>query len=179
MKNQKTKVLRVIISSLLVLAVTFVAGVNTVNAASTRHSVALAVLADVDAISGHLKDDRAERLNAYFAKRDMPLYGYGEKFVEVADKYDMDWRLLPAIGVRESSGGKHMMNNNPFGWGSAKIPFKNFDESIEEVGSNISGNDEDTNRYYGTKSIYKKLWYYNGTVMPSYPNEVIAIMNLF
>ena len=65
--------------------------------------------------------DQAQRLDAYFDKYDMPLSGYGIEFVRAAKKYNVDWRLIAAIGVRESSGGKHMMNNNPFGWGSAKI----------------------------------------------------------
>jgi len=124
-------------------------------------------------------DDRAERLNAYFAKRNMPLEGYGAKFIEVADAYEMDWRLLPAIGVRESSGGKHLMNNNPFGWGSAKIKFDDFDHSIEEVAANISGHDEDTARYYKDKTVFQVLWAYNGSVMPTYPKEVMNIMNMF
>lgn len=124
-------------------------------------------------------DDRADRLDAYFAKRNMPLEGYGAKFIEVADAYEMDWRLLPAIGVRESSGGKHMMNNNPFGWGSAKIKFDDFSEAIEEVAANISGNDKDTARYYKDKTVFQVLWAYNGTVMPTYPKEVMNIMKMF
>jgi hypothetical protein len=123
-------------------------------------------------------DERAERIDAYFEKRGMPLTGYGAKFVEVADKYGIDWRLLPAIGVRESSGGKHLMNNNPFGWGSAKIPFTDFNDAIEVVAYNLSGNNPNTARYYKDTDSYKKLWYYNGTVMPTYPDEVIAIMNM-
>lgn len=130
-------------------------------------------------IANTIVDDRAARLDAYFAKRDMPLEGYGAKFIEVADAYDMDWRLMPAIGVRESSGGKHLMNNNPFGWGSAKIKFANFDAAIEELGANISGNDKDTARYYKDKTVFQVLWAYNGTVMPTYPKEVMNIMKMF
>lgn len=125
------------------------------------------------------KDERASRIDAYFAKREMPLTGFGETFVEVADAYDIDWRLLPAIAVRESSGGKHLLNKNPFGWGSCKIKFSNFDEAIEEVGKNLSGNDPDTAKYYADKTTYQILWAYNGTVIHSYPKEVIAIMGMF
>lgn len=125
------------------------------------------------------KDERASRIDAYFAKREMPLAGYGEKFVEVADAYDVDWRLLPAIAVRESSGGKRLLNKNPFGWGSCKIKFNDFDEAIEEVGRNLSGNDPDTAKYYADKTTSQILWVYNGTVIHSYPKEVIAIMGMF
>lgn len=124
-------------------------------------------------------DDRATRLNSFFADRNMPLAGYGDELVAAADKYALDWRLVAAIGIRESSGGKHLMNNNPFGWGSAKIPFKNFSEAIVEVTKNLAGADEDTAKYYKDRTLEKKLWFYNGSVMPEYTGEVIAIMNRF
>lgn len=124
-------------------------------------------------------DNRAERLDTFFKERNMPLEGYGKELVAAADKYKLDWRLIAAIGIRESSGGKHLMNNNPFGWGSAKIPFKNFSEAIEEVTKNVAGADEDTAKYYKDRTLEKKLWFYNGSVMPAYTGEVIAIMNRF
>lgn len=123
--------------------------------------------------------DKASRLDAYFEKRNMPLAGYGIEFVRAANKYDIDWRLIAAIGVRESSGGKHMMNNNPFGWGSARIKFADFSEAIDVVTSNLGGFNPSTARYYKDADIDKKLWYYNGSVIHSYPGEVKAIMEMF
>jgi len=122
--------------------------------------------------------EKAKRIDAYFSKRDMPLAGYGIEFVRAANKYNVDWRLIAAIGVRESSGGKHMMNNNPFGWGSAKIKFDDFSEAIDVVTSNLGGFNPNTARYYKNADTKKKLWYYNGTVMPTYPAEVINIMEM-
>lgn len=139
-------------------------------------------LAEQNAIAEALKAkedlEKAQRIDAYFEKRDMPLAGYGMEFVQAAEKYNIDWRLLPAIGVRESSGGKHLMNNNPFGWGSAKIPFADFAEAIEVVAMNLGGGNPNTARYYKDADTKKKLWYYNGTVMPKYPAEVIEIMEM-
>ncbi len=122
--------------------------------------------------------EKAQRLDAYFSKRDMPLEGYGIEFVRSANKYNVDWRLVAAIGVRESSGGKHMMNNNPFGWGSAKIEFDDFSEAIDVVSSNLGGFNPNTSRYYKGTDTKKKLWYYNGTVMRTYPAEVMSIMEM-
>ena len=122
------------------------------------------------------QDDRVARIDQYFIDRTMPLAGHGDVFVAAADQCGMDWRLLPAISVRESSGGKHLLNNNPFGWGSAKIPFADFDEAIAAVANNLCGLNPATARYYENKSSYEKLWSYNGTVMASYPSEVMAIM---
>jgi len=124
-------------------------------------------------------DTRITRLNTYFAKYDMPLEGHGSTFVQTADTCGMDWRLLPAIAVRESSGGKHMQRNNPFGWGSAEIPFTDIDDAIRGVGYNLCGFNTNTAKWYGTTSTEKKLYYYNGTVLPTYPDEVMWIMDQF
>ncbi|MFA6105156.1 MAG: hypothetical protein WC725_00960 [Patescibacteria group bacterium] len=124
------------------------------------------------------KQDKINRLDSFFAKRDMPLAGYGAKFVEIAEKCDIDWRLLPAIGVRESSGGKHLRNNNPFGWGSANIKFNDFNDAIENVSDHLCGLRESTAKYYKDKTQAQKLWYYNGSVLPSYPKEVVEIMEM-
>ncbi len=124
-------------------------------------------------------DDRPDRIDAYFEKYSMPLAGYGDTFVSVADRCGMDWRLLPAIAVRESTGGKRMQYNNPFGWGGAQIPFKDIDEAIQEVGKNLCGDNPKTARWYSTPSIQKKLYFYNGTVIPTYPKEVMWIMKQF
>lgn len=123
--------------------------------------------------------ENAKKLDDYFTKRDMPLAGHGIEFIRAANKYNLDWRLIAAIGVRESSGGKHMMNNNPFGWGSAKIKFADFSEAIEVVSANLGGANPNTARYYKNADTMKKLWYYNGTVLPSYPAEVVSIMDMF
>lgn len=126
-----------------------------------------------------LYDDRASRIDAYFATYHMPLEGYGEVFVTSADQCGMDWRLLPAIAVRESSGGKHMQYNNPFGWGGAQIPFETMEESIMNVGSHLCGNEKNTAKYYASSTVQQKLYRYNGTVIASYPTEVKWIMRQF
>lgn len=117
-------------------------------------------------------DTRVQQVENYFRQRKMPLLPYAKKMVEVADKNGLDWRLLPAISVRESSGGLHMCKNNPFGWGSCKIGFKSIDESIDVVGYKLANLP-----VYKGKTTERKLYYYNGTVIKAYPAEVIAIMN--
>ncbi|MBU1896050.1 hypothetical protein KJ641_04250 [Patescibacteria group bacterium] len=126
-----------------------------------------------------LIDDRPLRIEAYFEKYNMPLAGHGQTFVDVADTCEIDWRLLPAIAVQESTGGKFMQLNNPFGWGGAQIPFESIDDAIREVGYHLCGFNSSTDQWYSTTSTYKKLYYYNGTVAPTYPNEVIWIMDQF
>lgn len=45
---------------------------------------------------------------------------YAGNLVAIADEYGIDWRLLPAIAVHESSGGLHACDYNAWGYGSCK-----------------------------------------------------------
>jgi hypothetical protein len=123
------------------------------------------------------RKEEAEKIDNYFKQRSMPLAGHGEQFVVVAEKYGLPYNLLPAIAIRESSGGKYLINNNPFGWGSAKIKFSSFNEAIEAVGRNLGGANPRTAAYYSGNTIRAKLYNYNGTVIKGYEDQVIAIMN--
>ncbi len=126
-----------------------------------------------------IPDERPARIDRYFTERSMPLAGYGAKFVEVADHCDMDWRLLPAIAVRESSGGKQACGNNPFGWASCRADFESVEKAIEIVGANLCGFNPKTAGYYGGKTTLQKLQSYNGSVNPNYPEEVLSVMEKF
>ncbi len=124
-----------------------------------------------------LRQQKADAIDSYFKDRSMPLEGTGMTFVLVAEKYGLDWRLLPAIGIRESSGGKAACGNNPFGWGSCKLHnFSSYEQAIESLGKNLGGGNPKTARYYAGKTTMEKLYYYNGTVVPEYPDEVASIM---
>lgn len=123
------------------------------------------------------RQEKAQKIDTYFHSRSMPLEGHGMQFVLVAEKYGLPYNFLPAISVRESSGGKRYINNNPFGWGSAKIKFSSFNEAIEVVGKNLAGANPKTASYYGGKTVKEKLYFYNGTVIKGYENEVMAIMD--
>ena len=126
------------------------------------------------------RKEHAESINKFFKQRGMPLHGTGMTFVLVAEKYGLDWRLLPAIGVRESSGGLHACGYNAFGWGSCKLGhnYNSYEEAIESIGKNLGGANKPTARYYAGKSTEEKLYYYNGSVEPPYIGEVLAIMDM-
>ena len=64
--------------------------------------------------------DRLARLQAFFGKSDCPAKAYSDEFLTTADRYDLDWRLLPSISYVESTGGKSARNNNLFGWDSGR-----------------------------------------------------------
>ena len=123
---------------------------------------------------------KVEAIDAYFAEHDMPLEGTGMKMVEEAEKNGLDWRLLPAIAIRESTGGKNdckKVSNNPFGWGSCKISFKSNEEAIEVVAKNLGGNNPNTAKHYDNKTSKQILQAYNPpSIIPHYAQQVMSIM---
>lgn len=125
--------------------------------------------------------EKAEAIDAYFRENSMPLAGMGMKMVLEAEKNDLDWRLLPAIAVRESTGGKFACKKatfNSFGWGSCKIGFKSNEEAIETVARNLGGNNPKTEHHYDEKTTMQILRAYNPpSIVPRYAEQVISIMN--
>jgi len=51
-------------------------------------------------------DERVPLLRGYLQAKDSSLASYAAEMVVAADKYQFDWRLLPAIAGKESSFGK-------------------------------------------------------------------------
>ena len=84
-------------------------------------------------------DGRAKIIEDFFKSRQSPLSVYSNLFIQVSDKYQLDWRLLPAISMQESNGGKKVISDsyNPFGYGiygKLVIRFQSWEEAIERVG---------------------------------------------
>lgn len=125
------------------------------------------------------RKERADKIDALLASYNSPLVGYGDKFVEEADKNDIDWRLLVAISGQESTFGIHACKkatNSFLGYGSCKINFKSVDEAIERVSASLGGNLESTARHYGgNKTTLQILQKYN-TVIPGYQAQVMRLM---
>ncbi|MCR4305822.1 MAG: glucosaminidase domain-containing protein [Candidatus Daviesbacteria bacterium] len=84
-------------------------------------------------------DGRAKIIEDFFKGYKAPLSDASETFIEVADKYQLDYRLLPAIAMQESNGGKRVIKDsyNPFGYGiygKLVVRFNSWEEAIERVG---------------------------------------------
>lgn len=136
---------------------------------------------DLKASLDSARQAKAEAIDGYFKAHDMPLAGQGMKMVTEAEKNNLDWRLLPAIAVRESTGGKNdciKVDNNPFGWGSCKVGFNSIEEAIETVARNLGGNNPKTAKHYADKTTDQILKAYNPpSIVPHYAEQVISIMN--
>lgn len=92
---------------------------------------------------GAKKIDRKQALTEFFELYNSPLIENVDTFIEIADKYEIDYRLIPAISCMESTCGKFLIEGsyNPFGWGiygNNAIYFKNYDEAIKTVGEGLN-----------------------------------------
>ena len=95
-----------------------------------------------------ITDEKAQKiktLEGFFDKYNSPLKAHSETFVDIAIKYDLDFKLLPAISCMESSCGKQLIpgSYNPFGWGiygNNAVWFESYDEAIEVVGKGLNEN---------------------------------------
>lgn len=139
------------------------------------------------AITTQEKEDlkkQAEMVDLFFEKYNAPLEGYGMKFAVEAKKNGIDWRLLPAIAMRETTGGKQACKNpkapnNNFGWGSCKIGFESVDKSIEHISKTLSGNNPNAKYYKDGMTSDQILKKYNpDSIVPGYSKQVVKIMKM-
>ncbi|PIR43863.1 hypothetical protein COV24_00520 [candidate division WWE3 bacterium CG10_big_fil_rev_8_21_14_0_10_32_10] len=73
-------------------------------------------------VTAELQDARAEKVKLFFNKHNAPLASYSQYLVDIADAYDVDWRLVPAIGFCEGNGGKQIPEGsfNTWGWAASQ-----------------------------------------------------------
>ena len=86
------------------------------------------------------KDNRAEKLKKYLESKNSPYSDKAQFFVKTADKYQIEYTVLPAISGIESSFGLHLVGNshNPFGWGGGYIYYDSWEDCIESVAKGIA-----------------------------------------
>ena len=89
-----------------------------------------------------VKDARVANLKIFFRKYNSPLYDNADKIVEVSDRYQFDYRLLPAIAMQESGLCRVIPDDshNCWGWGiygNVVTRFDSYDEAIETVAKGI------------------------------------------
>jgi len=115
------------------------------------------------------EDPRLQSLRSFFGKGNCPAKEFAEAFLQAADKYDLDWRLLPSLSWVESTGGKLARNNNFFGWDSGKAEFTSVTAGIHAVGYRLANSS-----LYKNKGLDELLATYNPDV--EYAPRVKAVM---
>jgi len=83
-------------------------------------------------------DARKAIVRAFFKKYKSALLPYSDEVVNSADKYGLDYRLVPAIAMQESTGCKNVIKNSHNCWGfgiyGKKVTmFDNYSDAINTV----------------------------------------------
>jgi hypothetical protein len=115
------------------------------------------------------KDSRLASLRAFFENGNCPAAKLSPIFLEAADLYALDWRLLPSLSFVETSGGKAARNNNLFGWDSGRAAFSSAAAGIRAVASSLANS-----ALYRNKDVDGILKTYNGSV--GYARKVKDVM---
>lgn len=110
-------------------------------------------------------DYRVENLKNFLESVNSPLTPYAQNFVLEADKYGLDYRLVPSISGVESTFGKRIpaKSYNAYGWVNGNYSFKSWQDSIEVVSSTLKYNyiDKGANSISEIARIYappSKTW---------------------
>jgi hypothetical protein len=114
-------------------------------------------------------DPRLETLRKFFRAAECPAEKYAAAFLEAADHYELDWRLLPSLSYIESTGGKSARHNNLFGWDSGRAHFPSPVAGIHAVGYRLAYSD-----LYKDKKLDKLLATYNPNI--EYGRKVKSVM---
>lgn len=120
-------------------------------------------------VRDYSNDPRLHTLRSFFRRWECPAERYCPTFIEAADAYHLDWRLLPSISFVESTGGKAALNNNLFGWDSGRAQFSSPAEGIHTVGYQLSHSE-----LYRAKNLDGLLATYNPN--PDYAQLVKSVM---
>lgn len=85
--------------------------------------------------SNEIVDPRPDKLKFFFQSQNSPLEPHADIIVQLADKYDLPWNLVPAIAGVESTFCRHIPENsfNCWGWANGKTTFTNYPTAVEIV----------------------------------------------
>jgi hypothetical protein len=88
-------------------------------------------------------DNRVDALKTFFSKYKSELGPFADDVVKTADKYGVDYRLIPAIAMQESNLCKKAPEDtfNCWGWGiygKNKVAFKSYNHGIEAVSRTLA-----------------------------------------
>lgn len=117
------------------------------------HAGSSAQLQAKPSIQTKSSDRRVLALQTVFNRYNSPLSSEAENYVKYADKYGIDWKLLPAISGLESSFGVYQLSesHNAYGWGGGHIYFTSWENGIDTISKALAQN------YYarGADTVYK------------------------
>lgn len=114
-------------------------------------------------------DQRHARLETFFQSFGCPAPYHVKEYIGAADTYAIDYRLLPAISVLESTCGIYQRQNNRWGWASARKGFASFRAGLEYIAHQLADG-----HYYKNKTLEEKVHMYNPR--PQYARQLESLM---
>jgi hypothetical protein len=105
----------------------------------------------------------------FFSGYKCPTPYYITDYLNAAQRYNLDYRLLPAISIAESTCGRFQLYNNWWGFWSDTKGFKDVPSGIDYVSDQLADGQP-----YAGKSIIQKMRSYNPN--PSYAPKIIGLM---
>jgi len=90
-------------------------------------------------------EQRVRKLEAFLSKYKSPLYPYSRHIVNKAQEYEIDYRLIPAIAMNESTLCQNIHNGsyNCWGWGiygDRITEFDSYEDAINVIAKGIRKN---------------------------------------
>jgi len=119
--------------------------------------------------------ERRKRIDLirFFDRYNCPAINYQliPNYLESADRYNLDYRLLPAISLAESTCLKRYPADtfNPYGWNSARTGFASLPSAIDFISGQLANG-----YFYAGKTIEQKLRAFNNN--PAYAPRVLNYM---
>jgi hypothetical protein len=113
-------------------------------------------------------DPRIARLEKFFRNYHCPAPNLASEYLKAADGYGLDYRLLPAVSIRETQCGiteQHEHNQ----WGYHHQSFPSIEAGIDFIARRLT-----QHPFYQGKTLRDKLFTYNP--LPAYPEEIKRIM---
>lgn len=122
-------------------------------------------------------DSRVRILREFLEKYNSPLVPFAGTFVETADKYSLDWKLVAAISGVESTFGHQIPYEsfNGWGWGiygDNMIRFSSWNQGIETVSEGLRTNYINK---WGARNVYEIGRFYASS--PTWAQRVEYFMN--
>lgn len=120
---------------------------------------------DIEITSSKL-DKKAEILGKYLSKHNSPLQYHAQDFVDAAQKYGLDWKLVASIAGVESTFGKFIPGGfNGWGWGvygDQALYFRSWKDAIYTVSKGLKEDyisrglldPYDMNKRYATSPVW-------------------------
>jgi hypothetical protein len=113
-------------------------------------------------------DPRIARLENFFQIHHCPAPNPTSEYLRAADSYGLDYRLLPALSIRETLCGRaERHQHNP--WGYHHQSFPSLEAGIDFLAQRLT-----RHPLYRGKTLHDILFTYNP--LPAYPEEIKRIM---